>query len=252
MFISLNNTTKELHARLTRLWNIFLDALFPCFCLACKQDGRGWCCDKCWLDLTFSRSLYCPDCAKPSILGKFCDTCQSGHFLTGLWVSQPYSQPTVRAIIHGLKYQGITEVAPRLADILTITLQTFALPPAWHPTPRWEWILTPVPLTAKRQRIRGFNQAELIAKLVSKQVNLPLDYYLRRTTFRKAQVDLKNNQRRDNVVGAFKLKPEAELSGKTIILVDDVYTSGSTMEECAKILKTAGTHEVWGLVVAKG
>ncbi len=231
---------------------LILDAVFPTFCLACQKEGRGWCCDKCWLNITFNKNLHCPACGSGEILGKFCVTCQKNYTLTGLWVAQNYSQPTIRALIYGLKYKGITEVTPRLADLLTITLKIFSLPPAWHPTPRAEWTLCPIPLTSKRERERGFNQARLLTKLVAEQNNLPWTDFLTRTKFKKPQVDLPESKRLQNVAGSFKLKSQTQVKDQIIILVDDVYTSGATMNECAKVLKTAGAKEVWGLVVAKG
>ncbi|MFA4936813.1 MAG: ComF family protein [Patescibacteria group bacterium] len=233
-------------------WQFILDAIFPTFCLACDQEGRGWCCDKCWLNISFNRSLFCPACDQQQILGKFCDNCKKDQSLTGLWTAQNYSQPTIRALIHGLKYKGITEIAPRLADLLTITLKIFSLPPAWHPTPRQQWILCPVPLTGRRERERGFNQAELLTQLVVEQNNLLGKNLLIRTKFKKPQVDLPTSERHQNVENAFTISKDASIKDQTIILVDDVYTSGSTMEACAKVLKLSGAREIWGLVVAKG
>ncbi|HBV33173.1 TPA: hypothetical protein DEB72_01420 [Patescibacteria group bacterium] len=245
-------TITKISNNIKTAWGLVLDAIFPTFCLACKTEGRGWCCDLCWLKLKFIRALRCPDCGQASSLGKFCANCEVKHSLTGLWVSQNYGDPIIRALIRGLKYDGVKDVAPRLADVLVITMQIFGLPPVWHPTPRFEWELQPVPLSAQRERARGFNQAKLLSALLTQQINLPVVDYLRRKKFNKAQVDLPEAKRAQNVKGAFALKPNANVTGKTIILLDDVYTSGATMEECAKVLKTAGAREVWGLVIAKG
>lgn len=167
-------------------------------------------------------------------------------------MSQNYGDPIIRALIRGLKYDGVKDVAPRLTDVLVITMQIFSLPPAWHPTPRWQWELQPVPLNARRERARGFNQATLLGSLLVQQINLPVADYLHRKTFHKPQVDLPEDKRAQNVKNAFTLKPDSNVGGKTIILLDDVYTSGSTMEECARVLKQGGAREVWGLVIAKG
>ncbi len=233
-------------------WKTILDAVFPTVCLSCKQENKGWCCDVCWAKLNFHRTLHCPVCGQVDTLGRFCPNCQANSSLAGLWHSQNYADPTVRSLIHGLKYNGIKEVAGQLADILTITLKIFSLPPAWHPVAKQNWLLTPVPLFRRRERERGFNQAAVLASLLSVNTGLTYTELLWRTKFKTPQVDLPHEQRPQNVKNVFKIKPGAKILNQTIILVDDVYTTGATMNECAKILKEAGALEVWGLVVAKG
>lgn len=185
-------------------------------------------------------------------MGRFCDNCADGKNLDGLWASHYYSEPIIRAMIHGLKYTGITELARPLADLLTITLKIHSLPPAWHQIPKADWLITSVPLTNKRKRHRGFNQAELIAKGVAATGGLNFLETLTRIHFKKPQVELSNTHRLSNVQGAFALKNNIEIKDKALILVDDVYTTGSTMNDCARVLKQAGVKEVWGLTVARG
>lgn len=227
------------------------DALFPRSCLGCGKNG-AWCCPACFASLTFRRQLTCPTCGEVSELGSFCARCQGGHALAGLWPAQPYGNPLVRGMVRALKFEGLTELVPKLGELLLATLRTYALPPAWHAVPHERWYLTPVPLHPRRLRGRGFNQAELLARYVSERGNLALALVLTRTRSTKAQSELADEVRTKNVVDAFKLIHGTNLSGNAFILVDDVYTSGATMEECAKVLKAGGAAEVWGLVVAKG
>jgi len=113
-------------------------------------------------------------------------------------------------------------------------------------------LIMPVPLHKKRLRWRGFNQSELLAKGIKKYFNLDLRLdELIRTKHKKPQTKLSGRKRKENVKGCFFWKGDW-LDGKNIILVDDVITTGSTLNECAKVLKENGAGEVWGLVVARG
>ncbi len=236
---------------LTGWWNWLVDALFPRRCLGCGRYG-SYCCTACLASLHFPRQLTCPSCGEPSELGAFCAECRADKALHGVWVAQYYGNPLVRELIHNLKYDGLKELTVPLGNILTATLKAFDLPPAWHGTPRSEWQLVPVPLTARKLRQRNFNQAELLAHFVHEQAKLPLVRVLERVRHTKPQNKLTNEERAENVREAFTVVPGANVNGKTFVVVDDVYTSGATLEACARALKAAGAHEVWGLTVAKG
>ena len=110
----------------------------------------------------------------------------------------------------------------------------------------------PIPLHITRQRQRGFNQSEVLAAIVAKYLELPLVKALKRIKKTKPQIDLPQELRAQNIKGAFLVEERVHaLKGKSVILVDDVYTTGATMKEAAKILKRAGAKEVTGLVIAK-
>lgn len=115
-------------------------------------------------------------------------------------------------------------------------------------------LLVPVPLAPKRFNERGFNQALLLAAALGKILAIPVDTNtLLRIKETKPQVECETSQERQkNVLGAFALRESGDLKGKTILLVDDIYTSGATMNECARLLKRAGARTVWGVAVAKG
>ncbi len=228
-----------------------LDAVFPTFCVSCKTKYRGWCCDTCFQKITFIKKLSCPGCSQDEIMGRFCKNCSSGKSLDGLWTSHYYSDNTIKEMIHYLKYNGVKELTNQLTSLLTITLKIHSLPPVWHATPRKDWLLTSVPLSNKRFRQRGFNQSELIAKQVAEKNNFTYNETLTRILFHKPQVELTNESRIDNVRNSFA-RNSTNVADKEIILFDDVYTTGSTLNECAKILKQAGAKEVWGLTVARG
>lgn len=235
--------------KLTANW--LTDALFPKKCLGCGKYNT-WCCFSCLAELTFSRQLHCPNCSAVTPLGEFCGTCSSEHYLTGVWSAQPYSAPLIRKLIHDLKFEYIPEIAETLGHLMIITLKTFQLPPAWHPTPRDEWQLVPIPLSKSRLHERGFNQAEKLAEVVSTNTKLKLADILERSRHTLQQSKLATELRSVNIQGSFKLKSGISVSNQTFILVDDVYTSGATLEEAARVLKSADAREVWGLTVARG
>lgn len=166
---------------------------------------------------------------------------------------QHYSTPLVRELIHSLKFEGLQEAVPTLATLTVATMKTFGLPPAWHAVAKSDWSLVPIPLPPMRHRMRGYNQSELLARAISTPLGLTVENIIVRHGLQQPQSDLKDkNKRHDNVKGVFSVRPNASIQRKVFVLVDDVYTSGATMEECAKALKRAGAKEVWGLAMAKG
>ena len=237
---------------LAAVWQWLLDALFPRRCFGCSRYG-SWCCAVCLAALTYPRQLHCPACEAVTPLGEFCAECAGEHSLNGVWSAQPYGNPLVRNLIKALKFGGVIEVTPYLTNLMLGLLRAFNLPPAWHGKPREQWCLTPVPLTPKRHRRRNFNQAARLAQAVAEATGLSCQSTLARTHGAKAQSELNRDADRfANVHGAFAVLPNANIAGQIFILVDDVYTSGATMEACARALKQAGADEVWGLTAAKG
>ena len=105
----------------------------------------------------------------------------------------------------------------------------------------------------KKLKKRGFNQAEEIAKELSLFLKIPLfNNVLIKIKETLPQIELSDKEREENVSGAFFCQNKKEIGGKKILLVDDVYTTGATMEECARVLKEAQAKEVWGLAIARG
>ena len=108
-----------------------------------------------------------------------------------------------------------------------------------------------MPLHKKRQRLRGFNQSEQLARAISKNFNLEINHNLIRIKHKKAQAKLHEKNRWENIKNCFSYQGK-NLNNKNILLIDDVATTGATLNECAKVLKENNAKEVWGLVVAKG
>jgi ComF family protein len=149
----------------------------------------------------------------------------------------------MREAIHELKYRNIRALAAPLAALLGDYL-------THHPVPGD--VLVPVPLHRKRLRERGYNQSGLLSRELGKLINLPVveDCLVRRQPAPPQARTASVSERRSNVAGAFACR-DGSLRGKPVLLVDDVATSGATLNACAVALKSAGASPVWGLVVAK-
>ena len=149
----------------------------------------------------------------------------------------------MRGAIHQLKYRNLRAIAGTLAAFLGDYYRAGTIPAD---------VLVPVPLHPKRLKERGYNQSGLLARELSRRVNLPLiDNCLVRTGLACSQAKTANvKQRWDNVADAFSCRYRV-LTGKRVLLIDDVTTSGATLNACAAAIKEAGAASVWGLVLAR-
>jgi ComF family protein len=152
-----------------------------------------------------------------------------------------YYEGTLRKLIHLFKYQGMMPLAGRLSRYLES---------AFSVDDRYDAIV-PVPLHWERRWRRGFNQSELLAKQISKRRRIPLVKALRRIRPTMNQSGLTAAGRRRNIAGAFQPKPGAEVRGKRVLLIDDVFTTGVTASACAAALKRAGAVSVSLLTLAR-
>jgi ComF family protein len=145
-------------------------------------------------------------------------------------------------MVHGLKYQNLRASAADLGRLLAEYLD---------PNPMPADLLVPVPLHKRRERERGYNQSELLARELSKRTGIPLETrVLRRTRNTPPQVSIEGHEeRRRNIEGAFECA--REVGGQKLLVVDDVVTTGSTMSACAGALKASGATSVWGLALAR-
>lgn len=233
-----------------KIKNFFLDLFFPKLCLGCQKEG-SYLCQDCLSLLEISKSQFCL-CKEPKRIpqaGK-CPNCRSRK-LSGLFAALPYQNPLLQKLIKQLKYEPhLKELAKTLASLIITHFQILEKSPTEIGKGK---ILVPLPLAKRKLRKRGFNQAEEIARELAKIWKIPLiSDCLVKIKETLAQVDLSENQREENIKGAFLVKNKNKIRGKKILLVDDVYTSGATMEEAAKVLIEAGAKEVWGVVVARG
>ncbi|MEK7568399.1 MAG: ComF family protein [Patescibacteria group bacterium] len=229
--------------------NIFLSIFFPPVCLNCREyigDENNLICGKCLSSIKLNTSLFCPVCRS-----RLAENKKICHFNTPyiLAAAGDYNDPILRNLILCFKYKNFKNLSPVLGKIAVdyVNLLNPELKILKSGT-----IVAPIPLHSSRQRTRGFNQAELIASRLSDDFKLPLESPLGRTKKTKNQAHLKDNEERiENIKGCFKAKNIEKIAGKNIILVDDVFTSGATINEAVKILKENGAKKIIALVLAK-
>jgi len=235
----------------------FLDLLYPPRCLICSSflDGEGageespFVCPGCVAGFTRVASPRCPVCGTPFRSGiaedHVCEDClRKRPFFERAGAPFVYEGELMRAI-HEFKYEGRS----RMAGLLGPLLASFA--EGWVRDGN-SVVLMPVPLHPKRLRKRGFNQSLLLARHVADRLGGRVDYLsLRRTRDTTPQTGLKRDERRRNVRRAFEVVDRKAVRRKRVVLVDDVATTGSTLNECARVLRRAGCTEVYGLVLAR-
>jgi ComF family protein len=226
---------------LNSIFNFSKEAVFPSSCVGCKETG-SWLCPICQYKIIRVLRQICPYCGRLTKSGRLCSRCRPKSNLTGLIVAGYYTEGPLKEAICAFKYEFVTELLPYLSSLLA---RTFI-----ENTSHSQKVLVPTPLSFWRRAYRGFDQAQLLAKEVSKIAGVPVENYLWRTGYRLPQVGLPNTKRRENVQGVFQVIKKPTYS--RIVLVDDVFTTGATMEEAARVLRQAGVREVWGLVIAKG
>jgi len=220
-----------------------LDLFFPKYCAGCGKEGTFFC-SECKEKVIVVKSPTCFECNKLTKRGEFCLKCRSHWHLKGVIVATYFKEGPIREVIHDFKYEGIFNLKQDLSEFMIKALKEFL--PFKNP------ILIPVPLHKRKLIRRGFNQAELLAKEIAAHFKFELkSNILERKKDTKSQTELKGRERRANVKDAFLCKNKDEILGKKIILIDDVITTGATLNECARVLKENGAKTVWALVLAK-
>ena len=222
-----------------------LDLIFPIVCLNCGKEGL-YLCKMCNAKLKRDEFQICPVCGKPNPFGATHIECKSEVNLDGLVSAVPYKEPLARKLVEHCKYRFISDIAPTLGQIIAEEILNLELTKSFE-----NFTVVPLPLHPKRKNWRGFNQSELIAIELNKHLNLRLDpTILYRKIHTKVQAELKDEERKTNVAGAFA--SDQNLSGRKILLIDDVSTTRSTLSQACLALKNNGASEVWAAVFAQG
>lgn len=214
------------------------DLLFPKTCVFCDTQGSLFCkvCKN--SKLIYYNTQFCHVCKKDILTELVHEECKSSTLLDGVFVAVHYNQ-AAGIIIEELKYNLYFSIAAEMGMIMKKTCQKRGLTDLDYEA------LIPVPLHKFKENYRGFNQAELLAKSIGGIV----DNCMIRTKNTKTQVNLNRKQRQENLKDVFRLKHP--ITYKNVVLVDDVMTTGTTLEECAKVLKESGVEKVYGLVFAR-
>ncbi len=223
-----------------------LEWVLPTECIVCGEYGSWWC-RVCIDQVALDGPESCIQCGLRSRQGATCVfCCKQGYPLAGCLSGAAFGGGSmVREAIHTCKYQGVHHLADGFGALLAETFWRAGFD-------EWWWYAVAVPLFIRRERMRGFNQARLIADAFGSRTGVEVLDVLVRTRATDAQAELGGDERRLNLQKSFALKDGAVVAGKNIVLIDDVATTGSTLAECAAVLKAAGAAKVWGLVVARG
>ena len=229
------------------------DLIFPPRCMTCgavlEEHGSLPFCPQCTAGIHTIHSPLCPLCGIPFPMTEGGDHLCGECLMTGRTYAVARAvglyEETLLKAIHLFKYRGRMGIGKVLGNIMADFAGGI-----------WDMdvfdLVIPVPLHRKRLRERGFNQAVVLARQIAERFSLPLDFMsLRRTVFTKPQVGLGHEDRSVNVRGAFAVRKPERIAGKRILLVDDVYTTGSTLSECARTLLAAEADSVAVLTMAK-
>jgi ComF family protein len=243
----------KIHAQQWR--DFILDLIFPVGCINCGRDGE-WLCADCAKKLSYKSKQYCLGCKTSNDRGQFCPVCKKNYYLDGVMIAGDYDDKILALIIKHLKYHFIKDIAKILSDYM-VTFVKEGCGRAKGTKNKFTdlfdgYLVIPVPLHRRRRLWRGFNQAQLIAGHLAQSLGLKTDETgLIRIRNNQPQAKLKEAERKNNIIGCFAWRGQF-LNGANILIVDDVVTTGATLDECAKILKQNGGGKIWGLVAAKG
>ncbi|HQQ67896.1 MAG TPA: ComF family protein [Candidatus Cloacimonadota bacterium] len=223
-----------------------IDLMIPPVCQGCQQklpDGKAMLCDVCAAGVQSMGESSCPKCG--SVLEEgVCENCRALDFDFELARSVYRYEEPLKTMIHNLKYREHTRSAKWLADGMAGYI-------AQNPIFQKSDYIMAVPLHSVRKRERGFNQSELIARRVAKLSGIQYIDAVKRGRYTASQTMLHQEQRLTNLKGAFRTSRPGRIAGKNILVIDDVFTTGSTLNEISKTLHAAGAARVFGLTACR-
>ncbi len=211
-----------------------IDLLFPKKCLVCRKAG----------------SYLCRQCREETVLLKLQThrACRKKFLADGLVSLYQYRFPLNR-LLKDFKYYQVRDLRMLMVDLTVSALIKQRVLPFWKKN---NFVFIPMPLFPARCLWRGFNQSEVILETVCQQLNLKFDNrILIRSKWTKEQAKLSGEERRKNIINAFQVLDEKKVMGNNFVVFDDVYTSGSSLKEAIKTLKSSGAMKVWGLTLCR-
>jgi ComF family protein len=244
---NISNTSTEKF----KLIQWFFDCVFPKECVVCTYEGDYWC-YKCQNDCSSNYPFKCFGCQKLNEVSGLCRDCQPKYSFDGIIIAADYEDEIIGTIIRTFKYRFIKSLSVGLALILKKKLEIFLQKPQSGfliDKHFFSAVVIGMPLSNRRQRWREFNQADLLASHIAHFCNLEQSKNFLFREHRKPQAKLSSTERLHNLAESFFVSGS---SPELVIIVDDVVTTGASLNEAARALKQAGALEVWGLVVAKG
>lgn len=217
---------------------LFLDSVFPKFCVRCEKEQFifcGSCLSSYQVRMPKSKCVFC---GVPSFFGKTCGSCKNNHFLDGCSSLGSYADPVFRKLVQLWKYTGDQSVSFYIRRFLNASS-------VWGQLPNHDWVIASVPLHIRRERERGFNQADQMTDFVGEIMYRQRTNLLIRRFWTQPQAQKNEKKRRvGELDGCFTAITDMP---KYVLLCDDVVTSGATIDSAAKACKEAGAEVVWGL-----
>ncbi len=229
--------------------DLVLDILFPKFCVDCGAEGK-YICAKCSIFISEAMQV-CPNCCNSSFFGETHQNCIKKYALDGLTSIWDY-EGLIKKLIYEIKYNGFANIINECVEssfkLIAKDINRF------YPFLSFLYsnntYISYVPMYLKREKKRGFNQAKLIAQEIGLVSNRKIVSLLKKTTDTESQARFEKEERMENVKNCFSLINQAT-SDRQVILVDDVFITGTTMRECCRVLKKAGAKKVWGFTLAR-
>lgn len=233
--------SKQLKGQLTEwMWGA-IDWVFPPHCLGCGLEGEIIC-PECYGTIKRIPANVCPYCNAYVSTSGHCPSCNNHKPSYAQFRAFAFYGGVIREAVHQLKYQNDVGVARVLASYLLKVIQA----------ENWQFdLVVPVPLSKRKQEQRGYNQAERLARPVAEALEKPISTIgLSRIRENASQVDLDVKSRRENVRGVFEADP-AIVKGKRVLLIDDVFTTGATLESASRALREAKSGLVYTVTVGR-
>lgn len=227
-----------------------LKIIFPNKCLGCLKYSDQLICQNCFNTLNINKYFICPKCHKQFDNTKNLNCLDNDLHFQAILYSLNYQDTLTKDLIHKFKYQNLKSLSYVFKNILTQSLNHHK-----KFLRKNHFLIIPVPLHKEKEKLRGFNQSIILSKLISRIIySKTINNALIRYKNNPPQAKSKNNlQRQQNVLSIFKINNHCKkyVKNKNIILVDDVFTTGATLNECAKILKQNGAKIIIAICLAR-
>ncbi len=234
-----------------KFFNFILEIIFPAKCFGCFSytSKKYFLCDQCLEKVFFSNFFICPICHKKVDLLKNTSCFHKDLYFKKILCPLDYKDETIKNLILKFKYQKFLNTSVFFEQILYK-----ALLPYNHLLNNSDYLIVPVPLYFLKERQRGFNQSVILAEIVSRILNISICHALIRCKNNPPQAQISNQEKRlANAKDIFQINTlkKSFVKNKNIILIDDVFTTGATLNECAKILKENHTKSIVAVCLAK-
>jgi len=205
-------------------------------------------CPSCFSQLSFDTKVICLECGRGSIDGRTHPLCKKQASISGVFCGVTYNF-VAKKLVYNLKYKPYISQVEK--EIVELCYESLIQKEVFMKIVSSTCVLVPIPLAARKFRQRGYNQSLLLAYGLAKKFSLPVADVLRRKKETKPQFGLQKDERKKNIKDAFILKGAIPSDVATVLLIDDVLTTGATLMEASKLLKQCGVREVWGITFAR-